>query len=184
MNVQNILDFIKKTTFPTITARADLLALVPFDPYVGPIKWLGFTDANDFLARFLPNHVYGEPIDHDTIVAELRRLIHKHWFDKAYAGLEAQGWEKSTIPNSRRCQYYSKYTNRRCAIGHMIDPTAYRPAMDLHQSWILEEFNSEGMLLGLTQEQFDAIQEMHDLSRSPLQMKAKFDAYRAEHNLS
>ncbi len=122
-------------------------------------------------------------ISRGEVVAELRRRVHKYWFDKAYDGLAKQGW-KASLLDEMSCAYRSPDDpNCRCAIGHMIDPAQYRTAMD-SANWGFRSFAIAGLLPGLTDDQFYNIQELHDLSKGPDDMKSKFDAYRLEHKLT
>lgn len=101
---------------------------------------------------------------------------HRHHFDLAYKGLEAQRWEISKNPISNSCMYRDP-TGRKCAIGHMVD---YRPEMDLHP-WGYSNFQDVDMLVGLTVWQFVDIQALHDFALGPEDMKRRFDRYRDRH---
>ncbi|WP_353645741.1 hypothetical protein [Mesorhizobium sp. WSM2239] len=180
-------------TVACIAGLAVIHFITEMDPKLHPWdaaeKWLGLTKEEGyrlFGGQWAAMDKSMHQITKDEALAEINRLIHKYWFDRAYNGLAGQEWQQSK-KWSGQCMYLDPNNGRRCAVGHMIDPELYDPDMDGDSDggvWGWVSFTHQDLLPGLTLDQFNRIQKMHDSNVTPDNMQAEFDAYRTEHNLT
>ncbi len=102
-------------------------------------------------------------------------------FDIAWAGLEAQGFERSALPNGT-CVY--RNGNLRCAIGFLISDEDYNPSLEgatPDSSTILRD--TAGI------DDYDryfarALQECHDEAKTPADMRSNLIAFAADRGLT
>jgi hypothetical protein len=59
---------------------------------------------------------------------EEEQALRQEWFNKAWAGLKSQGFERSV--NSNDTCYYRGTEGRRCAIGWLMPDENYRPEFE------------------------------------------------------
>ena len=114
-------------------------------------------------------------------------LTNQELFDKAYAGLKAQGFARAIITaitqsgNVAQCRYRGD-DNKRCAVGHCIPEDKYDENM--------EGARGARLLYRLeiiTEDQFefvDGLQRAHDNSTLPEMMQDRLRALAFEYDLT
>lgn len=116
-----------------------------------------------------------------------RKAQYQRWFNKAVAGLAAQGFERS-ISNGALCMYRGE-NGRKCGIGQLIPNSSYDPSMEakaVNLAFSFVEYEGpevDGGMLALFLALADigvevmddgflsALQSAHDRGRNPALMR-------------
>lgn len=93
-------------------------------------------------------------------------------FDKAYAGLSAQGFAQSSLGD--RCKYRGP-DGRRCAVGHLIPDDEYREEFDRPFSGLLlyGVRRQCPSLSGVSLRRLIELRRAHDRTRGPDDMRER-----------
>ena len=112
-------------------------------------------------------------------------------FNQVYLGLKSQGFQKSR--NQDQCAYRGEY-GRKCAAGHLIPDEHYSPILEggviVND---LDEISNRHqpafkvtkliMALGHDVSLASKLQNIHDLSYSPIDMMNRLEKFAKENNL-
>lgn len=124
---------------------------------------------------------------------EEQKAIHQRIFDKAFKGLQSQGFVRSTLRGA--CQYRG-LDGLRCAIGHVLPDDVYEPSMEGNNVGYLlceEDFRKrfEGSqdpaakdLLGADEDFLAEMQDAHDESCSAYTMEKYLKSVAADWGLT
>ncbi|TPJ51751.1 MULTISPECIES: hypothetical protein [unclassified Mesorhizobium] len=106
-------------------------------------------------------------------------MITQTQFDTIYRGLAAQGWERSYDEEHTMCLYRDRPNGRKCAIGHLIADEDYTVDMDAFDTssgcFTLVNFHQRDLLMDMTSDEFQLLQQAHDNNEYPAEMKAAFE---------
>lgn len=115
-------------------------------------------------------------------------------FNRAYLGLKSQGFRKSLDEpwkETDSCAYRGQ-NGLRCAIGHCIPDEKYTPKIEGKAAHLTFYYLDDDLLSGINEIEFvdhiahpmDDLQEAHDESSSPEDMKLLLERFAGNHGLS
>jgi hypothetical protein len=116
------------------------------------------------------------------MMSEQKTWTEQDVFDAVWAGMESQGWKRSTDEDGW-CMYRG-VDGRRCAVGHLIPDDLYRPSMEVSG---VDDKPVRTVLRAIGVENISFLYELqkaHDGAPSGAPLREEFRCVAKEHGLT